>query len=81
MNDVNLPLSLLVSLGSIVVSIVVSRFLTVRILDTLSRRAKRKTHPFATPVGSAFLFAILFVVVWCIVSLIAYLPCLFVHLW
>jgi len=79
--NVNLLLSTLVSFGSVVVSIIVSRILTVRVLDTLNRRAKGKPHSFDTPAGSACLFAILFVVVWCLVSLIAYLPWLVVHLW
>ncbi|MBL7039964.1 MAG: hypothetical protein ISR77_15105 [Pirellulaceae bacterium] len=80
MNDVNSPLNLLVSLGSIVVAIVISRFLTVRITETLNKRAKKKTHPLQTPAGGALLFAVIFVVVWCVVSFIVYLPWLLVRL-
>jgi hypothetical protein len=80
MNDLNSPLNLLVSLVSIVVSIVISRFLTIRIIEWLNERAKEKTNPFRAPAASVFLFAVIFVVVWCAVSFIAYLPWLIVHL-
>lgn len=74
-------LSLVISTATIVVSILVSRFLTLRTIDKLNRQTKQPAHFFATPVGSALLFGAVFVVVWCAVSFIAYLPWLLLHLW
>ena len=74
MNGVNSPWNLLVSLGSIVVAIVISRFLAVRIAETLNKRNNERKHPLQTRAGGALLFAVIFVVVWCGVSFLAYLP-------
>ena len=67
-------LSLFISAASIVVSILVSRFLTLRIIGRLNRRAGQTTHFLATPVGSTILFALVFVVVWCVVSFLLAIP-------
>lgn len=67
-------LSLLISAASIIVSILVSRFLTLRIIDRLNRRAGQTAHFLATPAGSAILFALVFVVVWCVVSFLMAIP-------
>ena len=71
----------LFSLACVVVSILASRFLTLRIIDRLNRQAEQTAHFFTTPVGSAVLFAAVFVVVWCAVSFVAALPWLLFHLW
>lgn len=63
-------LSPFISAASIVVSILVSRLLTLRIIDRLNRRAGQTTHFLATPPGSAILFAGVFVVVWFAVSFV-----------
>ena len=72
---------LLLSMAGIVVSVMASRLLTLGIIDRLNRGTGHPGHFFATPVGSAVLFATVFVVVWCAVSLIAALPWLLSELW
>jgi len=67
------------SVASIVISLLVSRLLTRRIIDRLSKRAQGQIHFLATPAGGAFLFALVFVVVWCAVSFLLVLPWLVVH--
>jgi len=64
----------LVSVASIVIAAILSRLVTRRIIDLVSDPIDRKTHLLATPVGSAILFALVFVVVWCVVSFILAIP-------
>ncbi len=69
--DYYLPL---VSVASIVIAAILSRLATRRILDWVSNPVDGKTHFLATPMGSAILFAVVFVVVWCVVSFILTIP-------
>lgn len=68
-----------VSVASIVIAAVLSRLVTRRIIDVASKAVDRKTHLLATPVGSAILFVVVFVVVWCIVSFLLVIPWLLVQ--
>lgn len=73
--------ALLACVAGIVVALVVSRVLTQRIIDTLNRGGGHRGHFLTTPVGSALLFATVFVAVWCAVSLIGALPWLLNAVW
>ena len=64
----------LVSVASIVIAVILSRLVTRRIVHVASKPIDRKTHLLATPVGSAILFAIVFVVMWCVVSVLLVIP-------
>lgn len=67
----------LVSVASIVIAAILSRLATRRILDWVGNPVDGKPHLLATPVGSALLFALVFVVVWCVVSFILAIPWFF----
>ena len=64
----------LVSVASIVIAAILSQLVTRRIIYMVSNPIDRETHLLATPVGSAILFALVFVVVWCVVSFILAIP-------
>ncbi len=64
----------LVSLLSVVISVVVSRFITQHIINAVGTRVGRDRHFLTAPAGSVMLFAVVFVVVWFIVSLILAVP-------
>ncbi len=64
----------LVSLLSAVIAAMVSHFITQRIIELVSARADHERHFLTVPPGSAILFAVVFVVVWFIVSLIIFFP-------
>ncbi len=64
----------LVSVASIIIAAILSKLVTRRIIDLVSNPIDRKSHFLATPVGSAILFALIFVVVWCVVSFILAIP-------
>ena len=64
----------LLSLLSAVISAVVSHFITQRIIQWVNARTDQKPHFLAAPPGSAVLFAVVFVVVWIVVSRIFVLP-------
>ena len=63
-----------VSVASIVIAAVLGQLVTRRIIYMVSNPLDGKTHLLATPVGSAILFALVFVVVWCVVSFILAIP-------
>jgi len=63
-----------VSVASIVIAAILSQLVTRRILHLASNPIDGKTHFLATPVGSTILFALVFVVVWCVVSFILAIP-------
>ncbi len=69
----------LVSVASIVIAAVLGRFVTRRIMDLAGNSADGKAHWLGTPIGSAVLFALVFVVVWCVVSLLLAIPWLLVQ--
>jgi hypothetical protein len=64
----------LMSVASIVIAAILSRLATRRILDWVSNPVDGKTHLLATPMGGAVLFALVFVIVWCVVSFILAIP-------
>lgn len=64
----------LVSVASIVIAAILSRLVTRRIIDWLTDPVDGKTSLLATPVGSAILFALVFVVVWCVASFMLAIP-------
>lgn len=66
-----------VSVASIVLAAVLSRLVTRRIMDLISDPVGGKNQFLATPLGSAILFALVFVVVWCVVSVVLAAPCLY----
>ncbi len=63
-----------VSVASIVIAAVASQPMTRRIIGMVSNPVDGKPHFLATPVGSALLFALVFVVVWCVVGFILVIP-------
>ena len=69
--DYYLPL---MSVASIVIAAVLSQLVTRRIIYMASSPLDGNTHFLATPVGNAILFALVFVVVWCVVSFILVIP-------
>jgi hypothetical protein len=64
----------LVSVASIVLAAIPSQLVTRRIICMASNPVDGKIHFLATPVGNAILFALVFVVVWCVVSFILAIP-------
>jgi hypothetical protein len=64
----------LVRVASIVVAAVLAQLVAGRIIYMTTNPTGGKAHLLATPVGSAILFALVFVVVWCIVSFILAIP-------
>lgn len=64
----------LMSLISIIVAGTVSHALTRRMVGRLRRRSGSKPHPLASEVGIAIVFGIIFIVVWCVTSLLLVLP-------
>jgi hypothetical protein len=63
-----------VSVASIVIAAIVSQPIARRIVDWVSNPVDGKPHFLGTPVGSTLLFALVFVVVWCVVGFILVIP-------
>jgi uncharacterized protein YacL len=64
----------LVSLLSAIIAAIVSHFITRRIIELVTSRADHQRHFLTVLPGSAILFAVVFVVVWFVVSLIIFVP-------
>ena len=64
----------LVSVASVVIAVFLSRLITRRIMQVAIKPIDRRTHLLATPMGSGILFALVFVVVWCVVSFVLAIP-------
>lgn len=63
-----------VSVASVVIAGILTPFLTERLAHVASALLGRKPDLLATPVGNAILFALVFVVAWCGVSLVLAIP-------
>ncbi len=63
-----------VSVASIIIAAILSRFITQRIMQVADRTFNRKTSLLLTPAGSAILFATIFVVLWCAVGFLLFIP-------
>lgn len=66
-------LLLLFQVGSVVISLLVSRTIVNAIMSRLSRGSEQAPSFFATPAGSSLLSGVTFVVVWVGLSLVAVL--------
>ncbi len=65
-----------VSVASILVAGLLSRFITQRIIQLAARPSDQKSHlhALATPAGSAILFTVIFAALWFAVSLVLVIP-------
>ena len=64
----------LVSVVSVVIATILSPLVTRRIVDMASNPIDGKDHLLATPMGSTLLYALVFAVVWCVVSFVLAIP-------
>lgn len=64
----------LVSVMSVIIAAILTQLVTGRIIGMASNPIDGKDHLLATPMGSAILYALVFVVVWCVVSFVLAIP-------